>query len=58
MEKQITKHTMTIDGWWFIDDDKYIVSPQKRDGYIIEKEFPLKSIMTYSYDEMYILKRE
>ena len=44
--------------WWFIDDDKYIVSPQKRDGYIIEKEFPLKSIMTYSYDEMYILKRE
>jgi len=44
--------------WWFIDDDEYIISPQKKDGYTIEKKFPLKSIMTYSYDQMYILKRK
>lgn len=43
--------------WWFIDDE-YIISPQKKDGYTIEKKFPLKSIMTYSYNQMYILKRK
>lgn len=44
--------------WWFIADDMYIVSPKKRKGYRIESVYPFKSYLSYSFNELYVLKKQ
>lgn len=44
--------------WWYIYKDDYIVSPKKRKGYTIESEYPLKSFISFSFKQLYVLKKQ
>lgn len=43
--------------WWFVAQDEYIISPVPRPGYTIERSFPFKSWMSFSFEEIKVLKR-
>ena len=44
--------------WWWIANEEYILSPKKRKGFKIETRIPFKNIISYPFDELYVLKRE
>ena len=44
--------------WWWIANDEYILSPYMKRGYFIEEKIPFKNMISYPFDELYILKRE
>ena len=43
--------------WWWIVKDDYIISPKKRKGYFIESRYPFTSILSYPFNELYVLKK-
>lgn len=43
--------------WWFVAQDDYIISPVPRPGYTIERTFPFKSWMSFSFEEIKVLKK-
>ncbi|HRH11854.1 MAG TPA: glycosyltransferase family 39 protein, partial [Bacteroidia bacterium] len=44
--------------WWFVGQDEYIISPVPRPGYTIERSFPFKSWMSFSFEEIFVLSRD
>ena len=44
--------------WWWIEGDDYIISPKKRKGYFIQSAYKFQSLISFSFDEMYILKKK
>ncbi len=53
-----TKYNAQHSGrWWWIEDDKYIISPKNRKGYSEFKIYKMNSIVMLPFDELKILKR-
>lgn len=44
--------------WWFIANDTYIISPKKQKGYSIESVYPFRSYISFSFDKLYVLKKQ
>lgn len=44
--------------WWYVYKDDYIISPKKRKGYMVESVYPFKSYVSFSFDKLYVLKKQ
>ena len=50
--------TKIPENYWFVDDDKYVLSMGKIDGYATIKSFPFRRYLNLSSGYIYVLKRD